>query len=41
MSNKKVVALYTRISTVEQAEEGYSIEEQERLLKEYWLYHGR
>ena len=38
MSNKKVVALYTRISTVEQAEEGYSIEEQERLLKEYWLY---
>lgn len=35
MNNKKRVALYTRVSTVEQAEEGYSIEEQERLLKEY------
>lgn len=34
MSNK-IVALYTRVSTTEQAEEGYSIDEQERLLREY------
>lgn len=34
MKNKKV-AIYARVSTVEQAEEGYSIDEQERLLKEY------
>ena len=31
----KRVAIYTRVSTVEQAEEGYSIDEQERLLIEY------
>ena len=29
------VALYTRVSTTEQAEEGYSIDEQENLLNEY------
>ncbi len=29
------VALYTRVSTTEQAEEGYSIDEQEHLLREY------
>ncbi len=31
----KVVAIYCRVSTIEQAEEGYSIGEQERLLMEY------
>ena len=31
----KVVAIYCRVSTTEQAEEGYSIGEQERLLIEY------
>jgi site-specific DNA recombinase len=31
----KSAALYCRVSTIEQAEEGYSIEEQERLLKKY------
>lgn len=31
----KIVAIYCRVSTVEQAEEGYSIDEQERLLIEY------
>lgn len=33
--NKKKVAIYARVSTIEQAEEGYSIDEQERLLVEY------
>jgi site-specific DNA recombinase len=32
---EKLVALYCRVSTTEQAEEGYSIGEQERLLIEY------
>ena len=31
------VALYTRVSTIEQAEEGYSIDEQERLLREHCI----
>lgn len=31
LSHKKI-AIYCRVSTVEQAEEGYSIDEQERLL---------
>lgn len=31
---KKLVAIYCRVSTQEQAEEGYSIGEQERLLRE-------
>jgi site-specific DNA recombinase len=35
MSIKKVMAIYTRVSTIEQAESGYSIDEQERLLLEY------
>ena len=35
MNRKKIVALYTRVSSVEQALEGFSIHEQERLLKEY------
>lgn len=39
MDNKKV-AIYARVSTVEQAEEGYSIDEQERLLKEYCDKHN-
>ena len=34
-TKEKVVAIYCRISTTEQAEEGYSIGEQERLLMEY------
>ena len=29
---RKRLALYTRVSTIEQSEEGYSIDEQERLL---------
>lgn len=31
----KLVAIYCRVSTTEQAEEGYSIEEQERLLRKF------
>lgn len=34
-TKEKVVAIYCRVSTTEQAEEGYSIGEQERLLMEY------
>lgn len=34
-NKSKVVAIYCRVSTTEQAEEGYSIGEQERLLIEY------
>jgi hypothetical protein len=30
------VALYTRVSTVEQAVAGYSIDEQEKLLRDYY-----
>ena len=32
---RKKVAIYARVSTIEQAEEGYSIGEQERILREY------
>lgn len=36
MLSKKIrVAIYSRVSTIEQAEEGYSIDEQQRLLKEW------
>lgn len=35
LSKKTLVAIYSRVSTIEQAEEGYSIAEQERLLIEY------
>lgn len=35
ISKKTLVAIYSRVSTIEQAEEGYSIDEQERLLKEW------
>ncbi len=35
MNRKKIAALYTRVSTKEQAVEGYSIDEQEKLLKSY------
>ena len=35
MKMSKKVAIYCRVSTTEQAEEGYSIEEQERLLQKY------
>lgn len=36
MDNKiKRVAIYCRVSTIEQAEEGYSIKEQEMLLMEF------
>lgn len=35
MNQKKSMAIYTRVSTIEQAENGYSIDEQERLLIEY------
>ena len=37
---KKQVAIYCRVSTVEQAEEGYSIGEQERLIREYCMKQG-
>nr|WP_306796783.1 recombinase family protein [Clostridium sp. YIM B02551] len=32
---RKMVAIYCRVSTIEQAEEGYSIDEQQRLLMEW------
>lgn len=32
---RKSLALYTRVSTIEQSEEGYSIDEQERLLRSW------
>lgn len=32
---QKRVAIYARVSTTEQAEEGYSIDEQTRLLRQY------
>lgn len=40
----KRAAIYTRVSTTEQADEGYSIDEQERLAIEYcekqgWVVH--
>ena len=35
-----VVAIYCRVSTTEQAEEGYSISEQERLIREYCMKQG-
>lgn len=35
MNRKKILAIYCRVSTIEQAEEGYSIDEQERLLTEW------
>ena len=35
LSKKILVAIYSRVSTIEQAEEGYSIDEQERLLIEW------
>lgn len=35
MKMSKRVAIYTRVSTNEQSEEGYSLEEQERLLKKF------
>lgn len=37
MKTEKVAAIYTRVSTREQAMSGYSLEEQEKLLKEYCL----
>ena len=33
VSEKKIVAIYTRVSTTDQAREGYSLEEQERRLR--------
>ena len=32
------IAIYCRVSTIEQAEEGYSIDEQERLLRDWWKF---
>ena len=34
-NNIKNIAIYCRVSTIEQAEEGYSIDEQERLLRDW------
>ena len=36
---KKKAAIYCRVSTQEQAEEGYSLEEQQRLIREYCVNH--
>lgn len=33
--NRKIVAIYTRVSTTEQVQEGYSLEAQEKILREY------
>lgn len=35
----KKVAIYSRVSTVEKAEEGFSLDEQERLIHEYCANH--
>ena len=32
---RKLIAIYCRVSTEEQSENGYSIDEQERLLEEF------
>ena len=37
---KTTAAIYCRVSTREQAEEGYSIGEQERLIREYCMKQG-
>ena len=37
--NTKRVAIYVRVSTTEQAEEGYSVDEQIRVLREYCELH--
>lgn len=39
-STKKKVAIYARVSTTEQAEEGYSIDEQLRVTREWSEYQG-
>lgn len=39
MTEIKKVAIYSRVSTVEQAEEGFSLDEQERLIREYCANH--
>ena len=39
MTDIKKVAIYSRVSTVEQAEEGFSLDEQERLIREYCANH--
>ncbi|MGN7409166.1 recombinase family protein [Sporosarcina sp. SAFN-010] len=39
-SNQKRVAIYARVSTTEQAEEGYSIDEQIRILKDFCEHEG-
>ncbi len=39
MTDIKKVAIYSRVSTVEQAEEGCSLDEQERLIREYCTNH--
>lgn len=39
-SDKKIVAIYTRVSTLDQAREGHSLEEQEKRLKAYCEYNG-
>ena len=35
-----MVAIYTRVSSAEQAENGYSIDEQERILEKYCRDHA-
>lgn len=40
MNKKKIIAIYTRVSTIEQAEEGYSNDEQERLLTNWCNKNG-
>ena len=40
MNKNKIIAIYTRVSTIEQAEEGYSNDEQERLLTKWCNKNG-
>ena len=40
MKVKIWVAIYVRVSTTEQAQEGYSLDAQERLLTDYCKAHG-
>ena len=35
MKEENVIAIYIRVSTKEQAEEGYSLDAQKRILQEY------
>ena len=40
MKNRKLVAIYIRVSTLDQAREGYSLEAQEQTLRKWCADHG-